>query len=176
MMQRSVTVTFFLVTLAFVGLIVSFIISDFSVQNVAENSNLSLPIFYRIAASWGSHEGSFLLWVFMFTGWAQAVVWSRFDVSACFKVRVLATLQLILVGFLAYLLIASNPFDYLYPTPLDGRDLNPLLQDIIMIIHPPMLYMGYVGFAVTFAFAIAALLEGRFDITWAKWSRPWTKL
>ncbi|MDX1669325.1 MAG: cytochrome c biogenesis protein CcsA, partial [Limnobacter sp.] len=172
-MQKSVLLTFFLITVAFVGLITSFIISDFSVRNVAENSNLSLPLFYRIAASWGSHEGSFLLWVLMFIGWTQAVSWSRFGVSASFKVRVLATLQLVLVGFLAYLLLASNPFELLSPAPVDGRDLNPLLQDIIMIIHPPMLYMGYVGFAVAFAFAIAGLLEGRFDMTWARWSRPW---
>eukprot|EP01030_Chromulinospumella_sphaerica_P008526 gene8526-8341_t len=112
----------------------------------------------------------------MFAGWTQAVAWAKFEVSACFKVRVLATLQLVLVGFLLYLLIASNPFEYLYPTPVDGRDLNPLLQDIGMIIHPPLLYMGYVGFAVTFAFAVAGLLEGRFDMTWARWSRPWTNV
>jgi cytochrome c-type biogenesis protein CcmF len=174
--QRNVTFIFFLVSIAFIGLIYSFVISDFSVRNVAENSNLALPVFYKVAASWGSHEGSFLLWVLMFAGWAQAVAWSKFDVSACFKVRVLATLQLVLVGFLLYLLTASNPFEYLSPVPVDGRDLNPLLQDIIMIIHPPMLYMGYVGFAVTFAFAVAGLLEGRFDMTWARWSRPWANV
>lgn len=172
-MQRAVFVTFLLVVIGFFGLLFSFIVSDFSVRNVAENSNLALPLFYRIAASWGSHEGSFLLWVLMFTGWTQAVSWSKFGVSACFKVRVLSTLQLVVVGFLAYLLFASNPFELLSPAPVDGRDLNPLLQDVIMIIHPPMLYMGYVGFAVAFAFAIAGLLEGRFDMTWARWSRPW---
>lgn len=174
--QRNVSVIFGLVLIAFFGLAYSFLISDFSVRNVAENSNLALPFFYKIAASWGSHEGSFLLWVLMFAGWAQAVAMSNFEVSACFKVRVLATLKLVLVGFLLYLLIASNPFEYLYPTPVDGRDLNPLLQDIGMIIHPPLLYMGYVGFAVTFAFAVAGLLEGRFDMTWARWSRPWTNV
>jgi cytochrome c-type biogenesis protein CcmF len=174
--QRNVTMVFGLVSIAFLGLIYSFVVSDFSVRNVAENSNLALPVFYKIAASWGSHEGSFLLWVLMFAGWAQAVASSNFQVSACFKVRALATLQLVLVGFLLYLLIASNPFEYLYPTPIDGRDLNPLLQDIGMIIHPPLLYMGYVGFAVTFAFAVAGLLEGRFDMTWARWSRPWTNV
>lgn len=172
--QRNVALVFSLISIAFAGLVYSFIISDFSVRNVAENSNLALPVFYKIAASWGSHEGSFLLWVLMFAGWTQAVALSRFEVSASFKVRVLATMQLVLVGFLLYLLTASNPFEYLNPAPLDGRDLNPLLQDIIMIIHPPMLYMGYVGFAVTFAFAVAGLLEGRFDMTWARWSRPWT--
>ncbi len=174
--QRNVLLVSGLVSVAFLGLIYSFVISDFSVRNVAENSNLSLPVFYKVAASWGSHEGSFLLWVLMFAGWTQAVAWAKFEVSACFKVRVLATLQLVLVGFLLYLLVASNPFEYLYPTPVDGRDLNPLLQDIGMIIHPPLLYMGYVGFAVTFAFAVAGLLEGRFDMTWARWSRPWTNV
>lgn len=170
---RASGLVFMLVTLAFAGLAYSFVISDFSVRNVAENSNLALPIQFRFAATWGSHEGSFLLWVLMFAGWTAAVAWSRFEVSDCFKVRVLSTLQLVQVGFLAYLLIASNPFELLDPVPIDGRDLNPLLQDIIMIVHPPMLYMGYVGFAVTFAFAIAGLLEGRFDMTWARWSRPW---
>jgi cytochrome c-type biogenesis protein CcmF len=170
---RGSGLVFFLVSLAFAGLAYSFVISDFSVRNVAENSNLNLPLQFRIAATWGSHEGSFLLWVLMFAGWTAAVAWSRFEVSDCFKVRVLSTLQLVQVGFLAYLLMASNPFELLTPIPVDGRDLNPLLQDIIMIVHPPMLYMGYVGFAVTFAFAIAGLLEGRFDMTWARWSRPW---
>ncbi|HEX4855935.1 MAG TPA: cytochrome c biogenesis protein CcsA, partial [Limnobacter sp.] len=174
--QRNVLLITGLVSIAFLGLVHSFIISDFSVRNVAENSNLALPVFYKVAASWGSHEGSFLLWVLMFAGWTQAVAWARFEVSACFKVRVLSTLQLVLVGFLLYLLVASNPFEFLSPAPVDGRDLNPLLQDIIMIIHPPMLYMGYVGFAVTFAFAVAGLLEGRFDMTWARWSRPWTNV
>ncbi|WP_341238212.1 heme lyase CcmF/NrfE family subunit [uncultured Limnobacter sp.] len=174
--QRNVLLVSGLVGTAFIGLIYSFVISDFSVRNVAENSNLTLPVFYKVAASWGSHEGSFLLWVLMFAGWTQAVAWAKFEVSACFKVRVLATLQLVLVGFLLYLLVASNPFEFLYPTPIDGRDLNPLLQDIGMIIHPPLLYMGYVGFAVTFAFAVAGLLEGRFDMTWARWSRPWTNV
>ncbi len=172
--QRNVYLVFALVSVAFAGLLASFVLSDFTVRNVAENSNLALPVFYKVAASWGSHEGSFLLWVLMFAGWTMAVAWSRFNVSASFKVRVLCTLQLVLVGFLLYLLLASNPFEYLNPAPADGRDLNPLLQDIIMIIHPPMLYMGYVGFAVTFAFAVAGLLEGRFDMTWARWSRPWT--
>ncbi|MCQ8896269.1 heme lyase CcmF/NrfE family subunit [Limnobacter humi] len=171
--QRHVAGIFSLVVVAFAGLLASFMLSDFSVRNVAENSNLSLPLFYKVAASWGSHEGSFLLWILMFTGWMQAVSWSRFDVSASFKARVLCILQLVLSGFLLYLLLASNPFEHLSPAPLDGRDLNPLLQDVIMVIHPPMLYMGYVGFAVSFAFAMAGLLEGRFDMSWARWSRPW---
>lgn len=165
-----------LVALPFAGLVVSFVSSDFSVRNVAENSNLALPLFYKVAASWGSHEGSFLLWVLMFAGWAQALAWSRFELAPGFKVRVLCTLHLVLVGFLFYLLLASNPFEALNPAPIDGRDLNPLLQDIIMIAHPPMLYMGYVGFAVSFAFAVAALLEGKFDMDWARWSRPWTNV
>ena len=174
--EKNVTLVFGLLATAFAGLAFSFAISDFSVRNVAENSNTFLPLHFKLAATWGSHEGSFLLWVLMFAAWTGAVAWSRAEVSACFKVRVLSTLQLILVGFLAYLLFASNPFEQLNPSPLQGRDLNPLLQDIIMVIHPPMLYMGYVGFAVTFAFAIASLLEGRFDMTWARWSRPWTNM
>ncbi|GLR26792.1 heme lyase CcmF/NrfE family subunit [Limnobacter litoralis] len=172
-MERNAVLIFALVLLAFAGLAYSFAISDFSIRNVAENSNSILPLPFKIAATWGSHEGSFLLWILMFSGWMMALALSRFEVTACFKVRVLATLQLVMIGFLLYLLIASNPFEYLNPAPVEGRDLNPLLQDIVMIIHPPMLYMGYVGFGVSFAFAIAGLLEGRFDMTWARWSRPW---
>ncbi len=152
----------------------SFILNDFSVLNVATNSNSTLPLEYRIAASWGSHEGSLLLWVFMLSLWALAVsVFSRrlpIDMVA----RVLAVLGLVSVGFLAFTLASSNPFDRLLPAAVDGRDLNPLLQDPGMIFHPPMLYMGYVGFSVAFAFAIAALIGGRLDAAWARWSRPWT--
>ena len=152
----------------------SFVLNDFSVLNVATNSNSTLPLEYRIAASWGSHEGSLLLWVFMLSLWALAVsVFSRrlpMDMVA----RVLAVLGLVTVGFLAFTLASSNPFDRLLPPAVDGRDLNPLLQDPGMIFHPPMLYMGYVGFSVAFAFAIAALIGGRLDAAWARWSRPWT--
>jgi cytochrome c-type biogenesis protein CcmF len=165
---------FLFVAFAFGCLIYSFVTSDFSVQNVAANSNTKLPVYYRVTASWGSHEGSLLLWLLMLTGWTFAVsIFSRnlpLDVIS----RVLAVLGLVAVGFYLFLLITSNPFDRLMPAAVEGRDLNPLLQDPGMIYHPPMLYMGYVGFSVAFAFAVAALIGGRLDATWARWSRPWT--
>ena len=165
---------FVFVAIAFGCLLWSFYSSDFSVLNVASNSNSKLPAAYRIAASWGSHEGSLLLWVLMLSVWMLAVsVFSRSlpeDVLA----RILGVMGLIAVGFLSFMLFTSNPFERLLPAAADGRDLNPLLQDPGMVFHPPMLYMGYVGFSVAFAFAIAALLDGRLDATWARWSRPWT--
>lgn len=164
---------FFLVALSFGALIWSFITSDFSVRNVAENSNSLLPVAYRFAASWGSHEGSLLLWVLMLAGWTAAVAWRSSNLAPSFRARVMAVLLILQVAFIGLLLASSNPFLRLLPAAIEGRDLNPLLQDPVMVIHPPMLYMGYVGFAVTFAFAIAALLEGRLDPTWARWSRPW---
>jgi cytochrome c-type biogenesis protein CcmF len=165
--------TFLLSAAAFGALIWCFISSDFSVRNVAENSNSVLPVAYRFAASWGSHEGSLLLWVLMLAGWTAAVAIRSRHLASGFRARVIATLLLLQVAFVGLLLASSNPFLRLLPAALEGRDLNPLLQDPVMVIHPPMLYMGYVGFAVTFAFAIAALLEGRLDPTWARWSRPW---
>ena len=164
---------FFLVALSFGALIWSFITSDFSVRNVAENSNSLLPVAYRFAASWGSHEGSLLLWVLMLAGWTAAVAWRSSNLAPSFRARVMAVLLILQVAFIGLLLASSNPFLRLLPAAIEGRDLNPLLQDPVMVIHPPMLYMGYVGFAVTFAFSIAALLEGRLDPTWARWSRPW---
>ncbi len=165
---------FVFVALAFGFLTSLFVTNDFSVANVATNSNSSLPLQYRIAATWGSHEGSLLLWTLMLTGWSVAVsVFSR-RLPDDMVARVLGVMGLISVGFLAFMLFTSNPFDRLLPAALDGRDLNPLLQDTGMIFHPPMLYMGYVGFSVAFAFAIAALLSGRLDAAWARWSRPWT--
>ena len=162
------------VAIAFGCLAWSFITHDFSVLNVASNSNSALPLPYRIAATWGSHEGSLLLWVLMLAFWTTAVtVFSRHlpeDIAA----RVIGVMGFISVGFLAFMLFTSNPFDRLLPPAPDGRDLNPLLQDPGMVFHPPMLYMGYVGFSVAFSFAIAALLSGRLDATWARWSRPWT--
>ena len=165
---------FLFVVFAFGCLIYSFITSDFSVQNVAANSNTKLPIYYRITASWGSHEGSLLLWILMLTGWTFAVsVFSR-NLPLEVIARVLSVMGLLAVGFLLFLLLTSNPFDRLLPAAIEGRDLNPLLQDPGMIYHPPMLYMGYVGFSVAFAFAVAALIGGKLDATWARWSRPWT--
>ncbi len=165
---------FAFIALAFACLAWSFLANDFSVENVARNSYSQLPPVYRFTATWGSHEGSLLLWVLILAFWSTAVsVFSRHlpeDMAA----RVIGVMGLISVGFLAFLLTTSNPFERLLPAAMDGNDMNPLLQDWGMIIHPPMLYMGYVGFAVAFAFAIAALLSGRLDVAWARWSRPWT--
>ncbi|MBL8334831.1 MAG: heme lyase CcmF/NrfE family subunit [Rubrivivax sp.] len=162
------------VAIAFLCLMASFVNHDFSVVNVANNSNSELPLPYRIAATWGSHEGSMLLWVFMLCGWAAAVSLLSRRLPLETVARVLGVLGFTSVGFLLFILLTSNPFQRLLPPALDGRDLNPLLQDPGMVFHPPLLYMGYVGFAVAFAFAVAALLAGRFDAAWARWSRPWT--
>jgi cytochrome c-type biogenesis protein CcmF len=165
---------FVFVTLAFLALGYSFYANDFSVVNVATNSNSSLPTPYRIAATWGSHEGSLLLWMFMLSFWMLAVsVFSR-ALPEAMLARILGVMGLISIGFLSFMLFTSNPFERLLPGAVDGKDLNPLLQDPGMVFHPPMLYMGYVGFSVAFAFAIAALLDGRMDAAWARWSRPWT--
>ena len=165
---------FVFLAIAFGCLAYSFVSNDFSVLNVARNSNSELPIQYRIAASWGSHEGSLLLWVFMLSAWSVAVsVFSR-HLPDEMVARVLGVMGLVSVGFILFLLVTSNPFDRLFPAALEGSDLNPLLQDPGMVIHPPMLYMGYVGFSVAFAFAIAALISGQMDAAWARWSRPWT--
>jgi cytochrome c-type biogenesis protein CcmF len=165
---------FLLVVMAFACLAASFVGNDFSVQNVATNSNSELPLHYRFAATWGSHEGSLLLWTLMLAGWTFAVTLFSRNLPPVLLARVIAVMGWVSVGFLLFLLFTSNPFDRLVPPAPEGRDLNPLLQDPGMVIHPPMLYMGYVGFSVAFAFAIAALLGGRLDATWARWSRPWT--
>ena len=164
------------IAIAFGCLTYSFVTNDFSVLYVASNSNSGLPLQYRIAAVWGGHEGSLLLWMLMLAGWTTAVSVFSSHLPDDIVARVLGVLGLVSVGFLSFTLFTSNPFDRLLPAAMDGRDLNPLLQDFGMIIHPPMLYMGYVGFSVAFAFAIAALLSGRLDATWARWSRPWTTL
>lgn len=162
------------VALSYAALTHAFIACDFSVTYVARHANSALPLTYRVAGVWGGHEGSLLLWVVMLAGWAMAVAaWSR-ALPLPFVARVLAVLGLITAGFLLFMLLTSNPFERLLPPPPDGRDLNPLLQDPGMVAHPPMLYMGYVGFSVAFAFAIAALLGGQLDAQWARWSRPWT--
>ncbi len=163
-----------LVLAAFVCLAASFVRHDFSVQYVASNSNSALPLHYRIAAVWGGHEGSLLLWVLMLCGWTVAVARFSRSLPQAFVARILAVLGLVSAGFLLFMLATSNPFDRLIPAAAEGRDLNPLLQDPGMVIHPPMLYMGYVGFSVAFAFAIAALIDGKLDATWARWTRPWT--
>jgi cytochrome c-type biogenesis protein CcmF len=159
---------------AFAALAWCFYSSDFSVLNVAEHSNSRLPAHYRFAATWGSHEGSILLWVLMLAGWTFAVAVLSRSLPERFVARVLGVMGLVSMGFLLFILLTSNPFQRLLPAAEEGQDLNPLLQDPGMVIHPPILYMGYVGFSVAFSFAIAALLEGRLDAAWARWSRPWT--
>ena len=163
------------VLFAFICLTHAFLTNDFSVTYVALNSNSALPWYYRLSAVWGGHEGSLLLWGLILSAWTFAVgIFSR-DLPEEMLSRVLAVMGMISVGFLLFMLMTSNPFDRQLPYyPADGNDLNPLLQDFGLIVHPPMLYMGYVGFSVAFAFAIAALLGGRLDAAWARWSRPWT--
>jgi cytochrome c-type biogenesis protein CcmF len=165
---------FIFLTIAFGCLAYSFITNDFSVLNVASNSNSQLPIHYRLAATWGSHEGSLLLWTLILGLWTVAVTLFSRRLPEEIMARVISVMGSISVGFLLFLLLTSNPFVRLNPPASDGRDLNPLLQDPAMVLHPPMLYMGYVGFSVAFAFAISALIAGRLDATWARWSRPWT--
>ena len=163
-----------LVMLAFGCLTAAFVQNDFSVLYVATNSNSELPLQYRLAAVWGGHEGSLLLWMLMLSGWTVAVARYSEHLPQAVVARILAVMGLVAVGFLLFTLITSNPFDRLLPAAADGRDLNPLLQDPGMIFHPPLLYMGYVGFSVAFAFAVAALIGGNLDATWARWTRPWT--
>ncbi len=165
---------FSFVAFSYVCLTISFVQSDFSVAYAAQNSNTALPLMYRIAAVWGAHEGSLLLWALILCTWTVAVVACSRSLPEAFAARVIAVMGLISVGFLLFMLATSNPFERLFPAPPDGRDLNPLLQDPGLIIHPPMLYLGYVGFSVAFSFAIAALLSGKLDSEWARWSRPWT--
>ena len=167
---------FIFVTIAFCCLAYSFITNDFSVLNVATNSNSQLPLHYRLAATWGSHEGSLLLWTLMLSVWTVAVSLFSRHLPDEMVARVLSVMGIVSVGFLLFMLLTSNPFARIFPVPPDGRDLNPLLQDPAMVAHPPMLYMGYVGFSVAFSFAIAALIGGRLDATWARWSRPWTTI
>ena len=165
---------FVFVLVAFICLTYTFVVNDFSVLYVAQHSNSQLPVIYRVAAVWGGHEGSLLLWVFLLAAWILAVSMFSKHLPDEMVARVLGVMGLVAVGFLLFMLFTSNPFDRLLPAAADGRDLNPLLQDPGLVIHPPMLYMGYVGYSVAFAFAIAALLGGRMDATWARWSRPWT--
>ena len=167
-------VMFLLLGSAFAALTWSFYTNDFSVQYVAAHSNNQLPTLYRFGAVWGGHEGSLLLWVLMLSGWTVAVAQFSRTLDDTMVARVIGVLGLVTAGLLLFVLFTSNPFDRLLPAAENGRDLNPLLQDPGLIFHPPMLYMGYVGFAVAFAFAIAALLSGRLDAAWARWSRPWT--
>ena len=172
--DSAVTGQLFFVTVAFGVLAWSFYSNDFSVAYVAENSNSHLPWFYRLAAVWGAHEGSLLLWVLILCVWTMAVELFSSELPEAFRARVLGVMGIVSAAFLLFMLATSNPFTRLFPAPMEGRDLNPLLQDFGLIAHPPMLYMGYVGFSVAFSFAVAALLGGRLDAAWARWSRSWT--
>ena len=166
---------FFALTIAFGILFYAFAINDFTVQYVVNNSNSNLPLQYRLSAVWGSHEGSLLLWIWLLTLWGAAVAMFSKQLPQEAVARVLGIMGLISVGFLIFVLFTSNPFTRTFPDfPVDGRELNPLLQDIGLIFHPPLLYMGYVGFSVAFAFSIASLMTGKLDTAWARWSRPWT--
>ena len=165
---------FVMVATAIGCLVTAFVNFDFSVRYVAENSNSALPLFYRVAALWGAHEGSLLLWIFLLSCWTVAVAVGAARLPPRFGARVLGVLGLVSFGFLLFTLATSNPFLRLIPPAPDGHDLNPILQDPALAIHPPILYTGYVGFAVAFAFACAAMLEGRLDQAWARWTRPWT--
>lgn len=161
-------------SIAFGCLAYSFYKSDFSVLNVANNSNSLLPWYYKVAATWGSHEGSILFWSVTLAWWSAAVALAARKLPAEMVSRVSAVLGLVNMGFLTFMLFTSNPFTRLFPAPAEGADLNPLLQDPGMVFHPPLLYLGYVGFSVPFAFALAALMSGRLDAAWARWMRPWT--
>ena len=172
--RPSATGQFVFLSIAFFCLTYSFIQNDFSVLYVAKNSNTALPIAYRISAVWGAHEGSLLLWAYLLAGWTIAVAFFSRSLPQVMVARVISIMGMVSIGFLLFMILTSNPFDRLFPAALEGRDLNPLLQDPGLVIHPPMLYMGYVGFSVAFAFSIAALIGGNLDATWARWSRPWT--
>ncbi len=167
---------FLFMALSYGCLTYSCLTHDFSVKYIATNSNSSLPVLYLVSGVWGAHEGSLLLWGLVLTIWTALVARFSKSIPEATVARVLGVMGLVGIGFILFLLFTSNPFERLFPAPLEGRDLNPLLQDPGLAIHPPMLYMGYVGFSVAFAFAIAALLEGRLDAAWARWSRPWTNM
>lgn len=175
-LARPMTWAMFLaLTISFGSLFYLFAVNDFSVQYVVNNSNSTLPIQYRLSAVWGSHEGSMLLWVWLLSLWSIAVAAFSRQMPEEAVSRVLSVMGLISIGFLVFLIFSSNPFKRTFPDfPADGRELNPMLQDVGLIFHPPLLYMGYVGFSVAFAFAIASLMTGRLDTAWARWSRPWT--
>ncbi len=172
--RPAVTGQLVFVATAFACLVYSFVHNDFSVLYVARNSNSHLPLFYQVAALWGAHEGSLLLWILILAIWSVAVAAFSRTLPLSFSSRVLGVMGLVSAGFMLFTLWTSNPFARLFPAAQDGADLNPVLQDFALAIHPPMLYTGYVGFSVAFAFAIAAMLEGRLDQAWARWTRPWT--
>lgn len=163
-----------LIFVAFAALMRSFVVSDFTVVNVVENSNSLKPMLFKVAGTWGSHEGSLLLWTLILAVFGAAVALLGSNIPTSLKARTLSVQAWISIGFISFMLFTSNPFDRMFPPPLDGNDLNPLLQDVGLALHPPLLYIGYVGFSIVFSFAVAALIEGRVDPAWARWVRPWT--
>ena len=177
MFGRSAAYTQWLLVLASYGILTyAFYLNDFSIEYVSRTSNLAQPLMYRLSGVWGGHEGSLLLWILMLSSWSALVARFSRGIPRDMVARVLSILGMVSIGFISFTLLTSNPFARLLPVPLDGQELNPLLQDPGFLIHPPMLYMGYVGFSVVFAFAIAAMLSGKLDTAWARWSRPWTTI
>ena len=174
--DRLISLQFFFVLGAFFTLMFAYIISDFSILNVYKNSHTAKPLLYKITGVWGNHEGSMVLWVLILALFGGMVALFGGNLPPTLKARTLSVQSMVAFGFLLFILATSNPFERLNPPPIDGRDLNPLLQDIGLALHPPMLYVGYVGFSISFSFAIAALIEGKVDAAWARWVRPWTLL
>ncbi|MBI3609129.1 MAG: heme lyase CcmF/NrfE family subunit [Nitrospirae bacterium] len=172
--RQAVTLNFFLISVGMAALIYSFLTNDFSVKYVMATSNSKLPIFYKVAGLWGGHEGSLMLWVWILTAFSTIVVWLHWRTQPAVMPYLISVQSVIMLGFLAMIVFLSNPFERLFPIPADGRDLNPLLQDPAMVVHPPMLYLGYVGFSIPFAFAMAALFSGRLGEEWIKVTQRWT--
>ncbi|MEI7976067.1 MAG: heme lyase CcmF/NrfE family subunit [Betaproteobacteria bacterium] len=172
--RPSAFLQFLLIAFSFAVLVHGALTDDFSIKYISEHSNSLLPTQYKFASVWGGHEGSLLLWMLMLSGWTVSVAIFSRTLPLAMVARVIGILGLVSTGFLMFILTTSSPFERLLPAAADGRDLNPLLQDPGLVIHPPMLYMGYVGFSVAFAFSVSALLSGRMDAAWARWSRPWT--
>ena len=170
----AAVIQFLLIAVSFAALTYAFVTSDFSVKLVVDNSHTAKPMLYKVAGVWGNHEGSLLLWVLILSGFGACAVWFGGNLPATLKARVLAVQGSIGVAFMAFMLLTSNPFLRLELPPLNGTDLNPLLQDPGLAFHPPFLYLGYVGLSMSFSFAVAALLEGRVDAAWGRWVRPWT--
>ena len=165
---------FVFLSISFGALVYAFLVNDFSVVYVAQHGNTELPVMYKVSAVWGAHEGSLLLWVYILACWTVAVAALTRNLPVVVVARVLSVMGMVSIGFMSFLLFTSNPFERVFPVPMQGGDLNPLLQDFGLAVHPPMLYMGYVGMSVAFSFAIAALIGGKLDSAWARWSRPWT--
>ena len=166
----------FFMVISFACLVYAFVVNDFSVKYIANNSNSQMPTMFRVSAVWGAHEGSLLLWAMILSGWGAAVAFFSKGIPPIMLSRVLSIMGLIGVGFMLFVIVTSNPFERLLQIPLEGRQLNPLLQDFGLIIHPPMLYMGYVGLSIAFSFAMAAMIGGKLDASWVRWARPWTNI